>query len=76
MKTIESVVPKHNDGTIVMEEEALQYINQLPLNESGKKLIPIQLNCTIEEYAKRTGAMFMEDFDEMVDNYCYNTKPI
>lgn len=69
MKKSESVVPKHNDGTIVMEEEALQFINQLPLNESGRKLKPIQLNCTIEEYVKRTGAMFMDDFKEMVKEY-------
>lgn len=66
MKMIESVVPKHKDGSIVMEEEAMQYIKQLPLNESEKKLTPIQLDCTLEEYVKRTNAIFMDDFNEMV----------
>lgn len=65
----QSVIPRHTDGTLVTCEEARQYINKLPLNENFTCLTPIQLDCSIEEYAKRTGAIFMEDFDEMVDKY-------
>lgn len=69
LNEIQSVIPRHTDGTMVTSEEARLYINKLPINENASCLTPIQIDCSIEEYAKRTGAIFMDDFNEMVDNY-------
>lgn len=62
----------HDDGSMVLMEEVEEILKTMPITEDQGPLQEILLDCTIEEYMRRNGCVFADDFDNECDEMYWN----